>query len=319
MNSLEPVAQRDARRGTDGGRAHHFARGDSRRRHGLARNRGRREAPGSPVHERGSISARHVGSHRGNGGDRRRRVDAGCPHVGAAVAPESPRQPHRLGGGCGQLHRRHAVRPEPAPAGHERGHARREPREAVREKAGDHGAPGPGLLAGVAYPQLLEKRGTSHHDIVDCRRHRKSVEPRSSARVVAVQPLLHAGLERLASGAGLRIVDDDRADLVLSCTNDLVDARPGDVTVIADELVVTCRGNPNAARVGRRARAHRPCARRLTVDRTARATSRARRGRAPTRRPPRRFRRARRVRARRGAVRGRSAYRVRSRRPGDGR
>ena len=65
--------------------------------------------------------------------------------------------------------------------------------------------------------------------------------------MVARQPLLHAGLERLAAGAGLRIVDDDRADLVLSCTNDVVDALPGDVTVIADELVVTCRGNPDAA------------------------------------------------------------------------
>ena len=72
------------------------------------------------------------------------------------------------------------------------------------------------------------------------------MESPASVRIVASRPLLRAGLERLAAGAGVAVSDrPDPFDLVLRSADDPPDGSPVDVTLVDGAIVVTCCSVPD--------------------------------------------------------------------------
>jgi hypothetical protein len=73
------------------------------------------------------------------------------------------------------------------------------------------------------------------------------MEP-ASVRIVASRPLLRAGLERLAVGAGVAVAErSEPVDLVLRSADDPPDGSTVDVTIIDGAIVVTCFTMPDKA------------------------------------------------------------------------
>jgi hypothetical protein len=78
--------------------------------------------------------------------------------------------------------------------------------------------------------------------------HPGEVESPTSVRIVASRPLLRAGLERLAAGADVTVLDDPGSvDVVLRAADEPADASPIDVTLVNGAVVVTCWSTPEPA------------------------------------------------------------------------
>ena len=101
-------------------------------------------------------------------------------------------------------------------------------------------------LVNLSIPRA--KLGISHQDSWSGRCHAWNVEVPASVRIVASRPLLRAGLERLAEGADVSVLDEtEPADLVLRAADEPPDESAVDVALVNGAIVVTCWSAPKPA------------------------------------------------------------------------
>ncbi len=95
---------------------------------------------------------------------------------------------------------------------------------------------------------FISKRGIPHHDRTIATRHCCAMAKQSSAQIISRQPLLRAGLARLANDAGICIVEDrTSADLVLHVSDQTVHRANCEVVIGVGYLVIECQGRPEPA------------------------------------------------------------------------